>query len=40
MAERKVVSSAELNLWLTGEIRSFAGCEQCELTWKYRPFSG
>jgi hypothetical protein len=36
MAERKVVSSAELNLWLTGEIRSFAGCEQCELTWKYR----
>lgn len=36
MAERKVVSSAELNVWLTGEIRSVAGCEQCELTWKYR----
>jgi hypothetical protein len=36
MAERKVVSSAELNVWLTGEIHSVAGCEQCELTWKYR----
>jgi hypothetical protein len=36
MAERKVVSSAELNVWLTSEIRSVAGCEQCELTWKYR----
>jgi hypothetical protein len=36
MAERKVVSSSELNLWLTSEIRSVAGCEQCELTWKYR----
>jgi len=36
MVERKVVSSAELNDWLTGEIRRVAGCEQCELTWKYR----
>ncbi len=36
MAERKIASSAELNVWLTGEIRSVAGCEQCELTWKYR----
>lgn len=36
MAERKVVSSAELNVWLTNEIRSVAGCERCQLTWKYR----
>lgn len=36
MVERKVVSSAELNVWLTGEIRSVAGCEQCELSWGYR----
>jgi hypothetical protein len=36
MAERKVVSTADLNLWLTGEVRSVAGCAQCELTWKYR----
>jgi len=36
MAERKVVTSAELNRWLTDEVRSVAGCEQCELTWKYR----
>lgn len=36
MAERKVISSAELNAWLNGEIRNVKGCEQCELTWKYR----
>ena len=36
MAERKVVSSAELNGWLTGEIRNVERCHQCELTWKYR----
>jgi hypothetical protein len=36
MPERKIVSPAELNAWLTGEIRKVDGCNQCELTWKYR----
>lgn len=36
MTKRKVISSTELNIWLTHEIRSIVGCEQCELTWKYR----
>jgi hypothetical protein len=36
MPDRKVISSAELNAWLTDEIRNVNGCQQCELTWKYR----
>lgn len=36
MPERKIVSPAELNAWLTGEIRRVDGCHECELTWKYR----
>lgn len=36
MPERKIVSPAELNAWLTGEIRKVDGCHECELTWKYR----
>jgi hypothetical protein len=36
MTERKIVSPAELNAWLTGEIRKVNGCHECELTWKYR----
>lgn len=36
MPERKIVSPAELNAWLTGEIRKVDGCNECELTWKYR----
>lgn len=36
MTERRFVSPAELNAWLTGEIRKVDGCHSCELTWKYR----
>lgn len=36
MTERKTVSPAELNAWLTREIRKIEGCHKCELTWKYR----
>lgn len=36
MPERKIVSPAELNAWLTGEIRKVDGCNDCKLTWKYR----
>lgn len=36
MPERKIVSSTELNTWLTSEIRKVNGCHECELTWKYR----
>lgn len=36
MPERKIVSPAELNAWLTGEIRKVDGCHECDLMWKYR----
>ncbi|SEM10093.1 hypothetical protein SAMN05518845_11669 [Variovorax sp. YR750] len=36
MLERKILSSAELNAWLTSEIRKIDGCHECKLTWKYR----
>lgn len=36
MPERKIVSPADLNTWLTSEIRKIDGCHKCELTWKYR----
>lgn len=35
-AARKIVSPADLNAWLTREIRKIDGCHECELTWKYR----
>lgn len=36
MPDRKVVSPADLNAWLTAEIRKVDGCHACQLTWKYR----
>ena len=36
MSERKIVSSTELNAWLTDEIRKVDGCHDCKLAWKYR----
>lgn len=36
MPERTIVSPAQLNAWLTDEIRKIDGCQRCELTWKYR----
>ena len=36
MSERKIVSASQLNAWLTAQIQKVDGCEDCELTWKYR----